>query len=367
MSATETNGGEQRAGLRAVAVSAGYGGGRRGTNVLHEVDLSVLPGQTLGVVGESGSGKSTLARVLVGQLRPTHGQVLLDGEDVGMMRRRQFRAVRRRIQLIPQDPYASLDPRMSIRRALEEAIDPVGRPRPASREKVAELLQTVALDPDVADRRPHEFSGGQRQRIAIARALAVGPRVIVADEVTSSLDSSVQAEILNLLGSIREHTSIAMVFITHDLSVANHICDEICVLYLGRVVEHGTRQLLFSPDHPYTRLLIESIPRPGRAGEAASASVLVVDGAADPTRPPPGCPFHPRCPSGPRRYPDRQVCMTERPPLAARPADGRSAVPRSVACHFPLRRGSGSESPQGTSSDGAPAAAVSHRSPFDAS
>ena len=355
MSATETSSTKPRGGLRAVAVSAGYGIGRRSANVLHEVDLSVVPGRTVGVVGESGSGKSTLAKVLVGQLRPAHGQVLLDGADVGTLRGRALRALRRRIQLIPQDPYASLDPRMSIRRALEEAINPLGRPGPRSREKVADLLHTVALDPDVADRRPHEFSGGQRQRIAIARALAVRPEVVIADEVTSSLDSSVQAEILNLLSSIQEQTDIAMMFITHDLSVAHYICDEIYVLYLGRVVEYGTKRLLFFPGHPYTRLLVESIVRPGQASEAGTAGALVVDEAADPTRPPPGCPFHPRCPEGPRRYPDRQVCISERPALVAGRAESRSTVPPSVACHFPLRHGTGSTSLQSTAPDGASA------------
>jgi oligopeptide/dipeptide ABC transporter ATP-binding protein len=354
LSVTETTSGEAAAVLRAVDVSAGYGGGRHGTNVLHGVDLAVAPGRTVGVVGESGSGKSTLARVLVGQLRPAQGQVLLDGADVGTLHGEELRAVRRRIQLIPQDPYASLDPRMSIRRALEEAIDPRGRRRSGSRDKVAALLYTVALDPDVADRRPHEFSGGQRQRIAIARALAVEPEVIIADEVTSSLDSSVQAEILNLLRSIQEQTDVAMVFITHDLSVANYVCDEICVLYLGRVVEKGTRRLLFSPDHPYTRLLVESISRPGAPSDASHAAALVVDDAADPTRPPSGCPFHPRCPEGPRRHEDRQACVTDRPSLVPRLAEGRSAQSRWTACHFPLRRDTGSESLESMSPGGAP-------------
>ena len=214
-------------GRRTAAADAPAPGPARGGPV------EVYPGQTLGVVGESGSGKSTLAKVLVGQLRAAAGQVTLDGTDLGSLRGAALRAARRRVQLVPQDPYGSLDPRMTVRRALSEAIDPEAR-RPGKHEdRVAELLRTVALDPDVASRYPHEFSGGQRQRIAIARALAVEPEVIVADEVTSSLDASVQAEILNLLRDIQLRTGVGMVFITHDLSVANFICDGISVLYLG--------------------------------------------------------------------------------------------------------------------------------------
>lgn len=328
--------------LRAVGVSAGYGSGRRSANVLHDVDLSVAPGRTIGVVGESGSGKSTLARVLVGQLRPSEGQVRLGDTDIATLHGSALRAIRRRIQLIPQDPYASLDPRMTIRRALQEAIDPSGRRRSGLQETVADLLRTVALDPEVANRRPHEFSGGQRQRIAIARALAVEPEVVIADEVTSSLDSSVQAEILNLLRSIQDQTGIAMVFITHDLSVANYMCDEISVLYLGRVVERGTNQLLFTPDHPYTRLLVDSIPRFGVTEHQTSAAVIV-DEAADPARPPAGCSFHPRCPIGPQVHADRDVCCTERPALGTRWGEGSNDVRRATACHFPLE---GSPSPQ---------------------
>jgi peptide/nickel transport system ATP-binding protein len=333
------------AALRAVNVSAGYGSGRRGANVLHDVDLSVAPGRTIGVVGESGSGKSTLARVLVGQLRPSVGQVRLGDTDIATLHGSALRAIRRRIQLIPQDPYASLDPRMTIRRALQEAIDPSGRRRSGLREKVGDLLRTVALDPDVADRRPHEFSGGQRQRIAIARALAVEPEVVIADEVTSSLDSSVQAEILNLLRSIQAQTRVAMVFITHDLSVANYMCDEISVLYLGRMVERGSNQLLFTPDHPYTRLLVDSIPRFGATDESSAAGAVIVDEAADPAHPPSGCPFHPRCPIGPQVHADREVCRTERPALVTRRPEGAGEVQRATACHFPLQGSPSSEFP----------------------
>jgi peptide/nickel transport system ATP-binding protein len=320
--------------LRAINVSAGYGAGRRSPNVLHEVDLEVRAGQTIGVVGESGSGKSTLARVLVGQLRASGGKVLLGGVEFGGLRGGGLRTARRRIQLIPQDPYASLDPRMTIRGTLAEAIEPDAR-RPSRHDaRVAELLGMVALDPDVASRYPHEFSGGQRQRVAIARALAVGPEVIIADEVTSSLDASVQAEILNLLRDIQSRTGVGMVFITHDLSVANFLCDEICVLYLGRVVEQGSTNLLFRPDHHYTRLLVDSIP--GADTSTGAGSDARPDQPADPAHPPPGCPFHPRCAAGPSGHADHGVCALERPPLVARRPDGATGPVRATACHFPL-------------------------------
>ncbi|MGH3274181.1 MAG: oligopeptide/dipeptide ABC transporter ATP-binding protein, partial [Streptosporangiaceae bacterium] len=298
--------------------------------VLHDVDLEVFPGHTTGVVGESGSGKSTLAKVLVGQLRAAAGTVTLDGTNLGSLRGTALRAARRRVQIVPQDPYGSLDPRMTIRRALSEAIDPQAR-RPGKHDgQIAELLRTVALDPDVASRYPHEFSGGQRQRIAIARALAVEPEVIVADEVTSSLDASVQAEILNLLRDIQVRTGVGMVFITHDLSVANFICSSICVLYLGRVVESGPTDLLFRPDHPYTRLLVDSIPRAGAALGDPAASVQE---PADPASPPSGCSFHPRCAARPDDPSSWQRCASERPLLLPRLLSGGE---RSTACHFPL-------------------------------
>lgn len=316
--------------IRAASVSAGYGGGRHPRLVLHEVDIEVLPGHTVGVVGESGSGKSTLARVLVGQLRASSGSVTLDGTDLGSLRGAALRAARRRVQMVPQDPYGSLDPRMTIRRALSEAIDPAARRPGKHEERITELLHTVALDADVAGRYPHEFSGGQRQRIAIARALAVEPEVIVADEVTSSLDASVQAEILNLLRDIQVRTGVGMVFITHDLSVANFICSRICVLYLGRVVESGPTSLLFEPDHPYTRLLVDSLPSAatGLGDLAASAQET-----ADPASPPGGCPFHPRCAARPGDPSARQRCEDDRPLLVPRQLPGGD---RATACHFPL-------------------------------
>lgn len=320
--------------LCAAGVCAGYSTAGRGS-VLHDIDLALLPGKAVGVVGESGSGKSTLAKVLVGQLRPTSGSVLFNGRDIGGLRGRELRGIWRKIQLIPQDPYASLDPRMTVRKTLEEALWPNGRARATSAERVTELLDMVALDPKVADRYPHEFSGGQRQRIAIARALAVSPSVIIADEVTSSLDKSVQAEILNLLRSLQAKTEVAMVFITHDLSVAHYICDELCVLYLGRIVERGAIQLLFGPSHPYTRLLVDSLPSRSRFLEEPDTTVD--QDPPDPVSPPSGCPFHPRCQYGPRVDAHRDVCQARLPELLPTSPGGESGGDRWAACHFPLR------------------------------
>ncbi|HEX3590014.1 MAG TPA: ABC transporter ATP-binding protein [Pseudonocardiaceae bacterium] len=320
--------------LRVDGVSAGYGAGSRSARVLRDVSLSILPGRTMGVVGESGSGKSTLARVLVGQLAPLTGSVALDGRDLATMSRRGLRAARRQVQLVPQDPFASLDPRMTVGRALAEAIDPGAALRRVDRARITRLLETVALEGDVVDRLPHEFSGGQRQRIVIARALAVEPKVVIADEVTSALDSSVQAEILDLLLDLQRRNDLALVFITHDLSIARYMCDEVSVLYLGRMVEQGDIGLLAEPAHPYTELLRASVPDPSGGMFDDEPPAVVAADPGDPAHPPSGCPFHPRCPHGPRVLPERSVCTDLSPPLV-QPDDRRGRV---AACHFPLVR-----------------------------
>jgi peptide/nickel transport system ATP-binding protein len=307
--------------LRVDRVSAGYGSASRSARVLRDVSLAVAPGRTMGIVGESGSGKSTLAKVLV-------------GADTARLRRQQLRAARRNIQLVPQDPYSSLDPRMTVGRALAEALDPGASLRRADRARITELLETVALEGDAADRLPHEFSGGQRQRIVIARALAVQPKVLIADEVTSALDSSVQAEILNLLLSLQKQADLAVVFITHDLSIARYMCDEISVLYLGSLVEQGDIGLLRSPSHPYTELLRASVPDPSGAMFDTEPPPVVAADPGDPANPPAGCAFHPRCPQGPRVVEGRSICIDTAPPLV--PLSG--AFSRATACHFPLVR-----------------------------
>ncbi len=247
--------------IEADSVTASYGLTRRAPAVLHDVSVRVRRGTTVGLVGESGSGKSTLAKVLVGQLAPTSGPRARRRRRHRPLSRTARRRGRREVQLVPQDPYASLDPRMTVGETLREAIDPAGRRSKGHEDRITELLETVALDGSAASRRPFEFSGGQRQRIAIARALAVDPQVIIADEVTSALDASIQSEVLALLTRLREERQLSCVFVTHDLAVAAQMCDEVVVLYRGRVVEHGPISLLDHPEHDYTRLLVESVPR----------------------------------------------------------------------------------------------------------
>ncbi|SDK02006.1 ATP-binding cassette domain-containing protein [Streptomyces indicus] len=245
--------------LDGVDVSFGFGSRRK--HVLHDVGLTLDEGRTLGLVGESGSGKSTLAKVVVGLVRPAAGRILIDGEDMAGAGRERIARLRRRIQLIPQDPYASLNPRMTVGDALAEAIDPLRGRAEAHRDTIAALLAKVSMDADAADRYPHAFSGGQRQRIAIARALAVGPEVIVADEVTSALDCSVQAEVLGVLRDLRASMRLTMLFISHDLAVVRHVSDEVAVMSGGRIVEHEQRDRIFaSPQHDYTKLLLASVP-----------------------------------------------------------------------------------------------------------
>lgn len=243
-------------------VEVAFGHGARRKTVLHGVDLALHRGRTLGLVGESGSGKSTLAKVVVGLVRPVAGHVTLDGADItGLRHRAELSRLRRRVQLIPQDPYGSLNPRMTVGETIAEAIDPRRAGLARHRSVVERHLARVALGADAADRYPHEFSGGQRQRIAIARALAVEPEVVIADEVTSALDCSVQAEVLNLLAELRRDIGLTMLFISHDLAVVRHVSDDVAVMRHGRLVEVGDVAEVFgAPREPYTRLLLDSVP-----------------------------------------------------------------------------------------------------------
>jgi peptide/nickel transport system ATP-binding protein len=311
-------------------VTVRYGTRRRGLTAVDAVDLTVPAGTVVGLVGESGSGKSTLARAAVGLTPVTSGRILLGGEPV---RRIGTGGGPRPLQMVFQDPYSSLDPRMTIGDSIAEAIPRrVARGAAARRTEVARLLELVCLPTDGADRYPAELSGGQRQRVALARALAGRPDVVIADEITSALDVSIQGTVLNLVQDLRRQIGLSMLFISHNLAVVRYVSDIIAVMYLGRIVEYGSvDEVLGDPQHPYTRELLAAAPRPGGAflavPEDDPALLAVADTEpADPHHPPAGCRFHPRCPVGPLVRPDRRVCLTSEP----------SAAPHRhrAACHF---------------------------------
>jgi oligopeptide/dipeptide ABC transporter ATP-binding protein len=294
---------------------------------VEHVSLQINAGETLGLVGESGCGKSTLGRLILRLLEPTAGDVRFEGRSLLRLRPRELRAMRRAMQIVFQDPYGSLNPRMRISSIVGEGlvIHHIGN-REQRRRRVRELLELVGLPPESASRYPHEFSGGQRQRIGIARALAVEPRFIVADEAVSALDVSIQAQILNLLHDLKQRLGLTLLFISHDLRVVEHLSDRVAIMYLGRIVEVGSREEVYGdPRHPYTRALLAAVPVPDptRRGKRAPLE----DDVPSPLSPPPGCAFHPRCPHV------QDVCRRVTPPLEA----GRSE--RAVACHvFPADR-----------------------------
>jgi peptide/nickel transport system ATP-binding protein len=264
---------------------------------VEKVDLDILPGETLGLVGESGCGKSTLGRTVLRLLDPSEGTIRFDGEDLTHRAQGALRPLRRRMQMIFQDPYASLNPRMTVGATLAEPIEIHGLARSAGerRDKVQALLAKVGLRADMATRYPHEFSGGQRQRIGIARALAVEPRFIVCDEPISALDVSIQAQIVNLLQDLQRDHKLTYLFISHDLKVVQHIADRVAVMYLGRVVELGTAATLYrEPRHPYTQALLSAVPVPDP--RARRSRIILQGDVPSPLKPPTGCAFHPRCP-----------------------------------------------------------------------
>jgi oligopeptide/dipeptide ABC transporter ATP-binding protein len=292
------------------------------------VTLDVQPGETFAVVGESGSGKSTLGRAIVRLYRPTGGTILFDGVDVGGLARGQLTDLRRRMQMIFQDPYASLHPRMKIGQIVAEPLEihSVGTAQ-SRRARVVELLDDVGLAEHFAKRYPHELSGGQRQRVAIARAIALNPDLIVADEPTSALDISIQGQIIKLLGRLQAERELAYLFITHNLSLVRHFAQRVAVMYLGRVVERAPTRLLFErPLHPYTIALLSAVPVPDPEVESARKRIILPGVVPSPAAPPPGCPFHTRCWLRERLGRPEECEAIEPPP--------RSLGSHPVACHF---------------------------------
>ena len=304
-----------------------FSDGRRVLRAVDGVSFDLERGQTLGLVGESGCGKSTTARAIIGLHPATSGSVKLDGVELTKLSRSEWLPYRRRVQMIFQDPYASLDPRQTVSSTLTEPLSIHRLAKPKERKlRAMALLDAVGLNPRHIDRYPHEFSGGQRQRIGIARALALEPELLLLDEPVSALDVSIQAQIVNLLGELQERFNLAYLFIAHDLAVVRHLCDEICVMYLGRIVEQAPRDELFeSPQHPYTKALLSAVPHPNPHIERTRERIVLTGDVPSPLDPPSGCTFHPRCAHASEVAEER--CVRECPALVTH--EGRSS-----ACHL---------------------------------
>jgi oligopeptide/dipeptide ABC transporter ATP-binding protein len=301
-----------------------FGRVRQVVRAVDGVSLQVRPEETLGIAGESGCGKSTLARAIVQIIRPTEGRVILDGRDVAHAQHGERRRVWRALQMVYQDPNDSLNPRVKVGRALEEALTVAQVPPALRPARVRDLLDIVGLPAEFARRYPHELSGGQRQRVGIARALAVGPRLLVCDEPVSALDVSVRSQILNLLQDLKHELHLGYIFVSHDMAVLRHVSDRLAVMYLGRFVEEGTSGDLYDhPLHPYTQALLGSVPLPSPRANRPRPRIHLTGEVPSPTHPPSGCPFHPRCPLV------QEDCRTVLPPL--RRVNGT----HHVACHHP--------------------------------
>ncbi|MGI9478284.1 MAG: ABC transporter ATP-binding protein [Hyphomicrobiaceae bacterium] len=310
------------------------------------VSLTIRRGETLGLVGETGSGKSTIGRVVMRLEDPTSGSIILNGEDITKLPLGEMRRRRQHVQMVFQDPYGSLDPRMTVGELIAEPMVVHGTPRREIPERLARILQQVGLDPRMAERYPHEFSGGQRQRIGVARALVLSPDLLILDEPVSALDVSIQAQILNMLRRIQRETSLAYLFIAHDLAVVRHISDRVAVLYLGRIVETAPRDKLYGmPRHPYTVSLLSAVPVPNPEVERQRKRVELHGEISSGTAVPSGCRFHPRCfrarliakrsevaTTSQSGEPLPEMCVGQDPHLAAASGDRE----HEVACHYPL-------------------------------